>query len=96
MKAAAFPGETQELLLIAMNPLRQGNKYPEYWTYPSKLGTFRIFTISFRAFSPMPNSMEFHPGKSYYFISTATANSLYARKGGYCRERNMKVGKIKM
>ena len=96
MKAVVLQGETQELLLIAMNPLRQGCKYPEYWKHRSKPRHFRIFTISFRAFSPMPNSMEFHPGKSYYFISTATTNNLYARKGGYCRERNMKVGNIKM
>jgi hypothetical protein len=33
---------------------------------------FRFFTISFRSFSPMPNTLEFKAGQDYYFISTST------------------------
>jgi len=51
----------------------------------------RIFTISFRSFSPVPNTLEFHPGKSYYFISTSSADDLHRRVGGYCTNNNMKV-----
>jgi hypothetical protein len=32
----------------------------------------RFFTISFRSFSPMPNTLEFKAGQDYYFISTST------------------------
>eukprot|EP00090_Calanus_glacialis_P015893 TRINITY_DN25005_c0_g1_i4.p1 TRINITY_DN25005_c0_g1~~TRINITY_DN25005_c0_g1_i4.p1 ORF type:complete len:132 (-),score=20.67 TRINITY_DN25005_c0_g1_i4:75-470(-) len=39
----------------------------------------------------MPNSLEFHPGHSYYFISTSSANDLHRRNGGFCMENNMKV-----
>lgn len=59
-----------------------------YCTEPLKE---RIFTISFRSFSPMPNTLEFHPGKSYYFISTSSGDDLHRRVGGYCTNNNMKV-----
>jgi len=59
-----------------------------YCTEPLKE---RIFTISFRSFSPVPNTLEFHPGKSYYFISTSSADDLHRRVGGYCTNHNMKV-----
>jgi len=59
-----------------------------YCTEPLKE---RIFTISFRSFSPMPNTLEFHPGKSYYFISTSSDDDLHRRVGGYCTNNNMKV-----
>ena len=52
---------------------------------------FSVFTISFRSFSPKPNTVEFLPGRSYYFVSTASRHNLRARKGGYCLENNMKV-----
>lgn len=50
-----------------------------------------IFTISFRSFSPLPDSLEYHPGQSYYFISTAIPGNIHNREGGYCRTHNMKV-----
>ena len=51
----------------------------------------RLFTISFRSFSPKPNSIEFERGKSYYFISTSSPGNLRTRQGGYCVHNNMKV-----
>jgi len=51
----------------------------------------RLFTISFRSFSPKPNSVEFERGKSYYFISTSSPGDLRTRQGGYCVHNNMKV-----
>jgi len=51
----------------------------------------RLFTISFRSFSPKPNSIEFQRGKSYYFISTSSPGNLRTRQGGYCVHNNMKV-----
>jgi len=51
----------------------------------------RLFTISFRSFSPKPNSVEFERGKSYYFISTSSPGNLRTRQGGYCVHNNMKV-----
>ena len=39
----------------------------------------------------MPNTLEFHPGKSYYFISTSSGDDLHRRVGGYCTNNNMKV-----
>ena len=49
----------------------------------------RIFTLSFRSFSPLPNTLEFHPGQDYYFISQPD-------RGGeddhnYCSSNNMKI-----
>jgi len=51
----------------------------------------RLFTISFRSFSPKPNSIEFERGKSYYFISTSSPGNLRTKQGGYCVHNNMKV-----
>ena len=51
----------------------------------------RLFTISFRSFSPKPNSIEFQRGKSYYFISTSSPGDLRTKQGGYCVHNNMKV-----
>ena len=51
----------------------------------------RLFTISFRSFSPMPKSIEYERGKSYYFISTSSPGDLRTRQGGYCVHNNMKV-----
>ena len=51
----------------------------------------RLFTISFRSFSPMPKSIEYERGKSYYFISTSSPGNLRTRQGGYCTHNNMKV-----
>ena len=39
----------------------------------------------------MPNSLEFHPGPSYYFVSTSSLDNLQGRTGGFCTENNMKV-----
>lgn len=41
----------------------------------------RIFTLSFRSFSPVPNTLEFHPGQDYFFISGSD----------FCTSHNMKV-----
>ena len=54
----------------------------------------RLFTISFRSFSPKPNSVEFERGKSYYFISTSSPGDLRTRQGGYCVHNNMKVSLV--
>jgi len=51
----------------------------------------KVFTISFRSFSPMPGSIEFHPGKDYYFISTSSYGNLHNKEGGFCLHSNMKV-----
>jgi len=54
-------------------------------------GERQIYTISFRSFSPMPGSLEFEPGKDYYFISTSRPGMLNSLEGGYCAKNNMKV-----
>ena len=51
----------------------------------------RIFTISFRSFSPLPDSLEYHPGQSYYFISTASQGDIHRMVGGYCTRNHMKI-----
>ena len=51
----------------------------------------RIFTLSFRSFSPLPNTMEFHPGQDYYFISTASPGDIHRMVGGYCTRNHMKI-----
>jgi ephrin-B len=51
----------------------------------------KIFTLSFRSFSPMPNTMEFHPGQDYYFISTASPGDIHRMVGGYCTRNHMKI-----
>ena len=48
-------------------------------------------TITFRSFSPVPGGMEYKPGESYYFISTASKSDLYRRIGGRCSTNNMKA-----
>ncbi len=53
--------------------------------------TFKVFTISFRSFSPMPGGMTFRPGRDYYFISTSSREDLDQKSGGMCHENNMKV-----
>ena len=55
------------------------------------LSSFRIFTLSFRSFSPMPNTMEFQAGQDYFFISTSRPGDVMSREGGYCSSHNMKV-----
>ena len=47
--------------------------------------------MSFRSFSPMPNTLEFHPGQDYYFISTASPGDMHRMVGGYCTSHNMKM-----
>jgi len=51
----------------------------------------KIFTLSFRSFSPMPNTLEFHPGQDYYFISTASPGDIHRMVGGYCTRNHMKI-----
>uniref|UniRef100_A0A915HWA8 Ephrin RBD domain-containing protein n=1 Tax=Romanomermis culicivorax TaxID=13658 RepID=A0A915HWA8_ROMCU len=49
--------------------------------------------VVFRDFTPLPNLMEYRPGKSYYFISTSngTRNGLYNLDGGLCSKKNMRL-----
>ena len=49
------------------------------------------FTLTFRSFSPIPGSLEFHPGQDYYFITTSHPNNLHSKVGGRCASHNMKV-----
>merc|ERR1719461_1470774 len=67
------------------------NSKPRIIAYCTNPSSENIFTISFRSFSPMPNSLEYHPGKSYYFVSTSSGDNLHAKKGGYCLNNNMKI-----
>lgn len=39
----------------------------------------------------MPNTVEFQPGKDYYFISTSRPDDVLSRRGGFCSSHNMKV-----
>ena len=39
----------------------------------------------------MPNTLEFQPGRRYYFISTSWPGAVGGRRGGYCANYNMKV-----
>eukprot|EP00092_Neocalanus_flemingeri_P000327 GFUD01000349.1.p1 GENE.GFUD01000349.1~~GFUD01000349.1.p1 ORF type:complete len:269 (+),score=44.81 GFUD01000349.1:138-944(+) len=52
---------------------------------------FMYFTITFRSFSPSPMQMEFKPGQSYYFISTASERDIHRRVGGWCSSNKMKM-----
>lgn len=52
---------------------------------------FMYFTITFRSFSPSPQQMEFKPGHSYYFVSTAREDNLYSTEGGWCSSHNMRL-----
>ena len=49
------------------------------------------YPISFRSFSPMPNALEYKPGKDYHFISTSSKDDLHLRIGGMCLSNNMKL-----
>jgi len=57
-------------------------------TEPSKK---KVFTFSFRSFSPIPGGIEFLPGQDYYFISTSGPSDVQSRVGGFCQSHNMKV-----
>ena len=50
-----------------------------------------FFTLTFRAFSPIPGAFEFHPGQNYYFISTSSKSDLFRRVGGRCMSHHMKL-----
>jgi len=52
---------------------------------------FMYFTITFRSFSPSPQQMEFKPGESYFFMSTATEWNIHHKAGGYCVSDNMRM-----
>ncbi|VDP20152.1 unnamed protein product [Soboliphyme baturini] len=54
--------------------------------------------IVFREFTPLPNGLEFQPGRSYYFITTSdgTVEGVHNRRGGLCSERNMRLRVIMM
>ena len=66
----------------------QQNKIVAVCNSPYKL-TF--FTLTFRAFSPVPRAFEFHPGEDYYFISTSSKRNLYKHSGGRCASHNMRL-----
>merc|ERR1712110_1397258 len=69
-----------------INP--QQNKIVAVCNTPYQL-TF--FTLTFRAFSPVPGAFEFHPGENYYFISTSSKRNLYKHRGGRCATHNMRL-----
>ena len=69
-----------------INP--QQNKIVAVCNTPFKL-TF--FTLTFRAFSPVPGAFEFHSGEDYYFISTSSKRNLYKHSGGRCATHNMRL-----
>ena len=69
-----------------INP--QQNKIVAVCNTPYQL-TF--FTLTFRAFSPVPGAFEFHPGEIYYFISTSSKRNLYKHSGGRCATHNMRL-----
>lgn len=52
---------------------------------------YKLFTITFRAFSPLPSGLEFRPGKDYFFISTSSPEDVKQKSGGYCQTNNMRV-----
>lgn len=68
-----------------------GAENPRIIAYCTEPTMSNVFTISFRSFSPKPNTVEFSPGKSYYFISTASPDDLRSKRGGYCQHSHMKV-----
>jgi hypothetical protein len=49
------------------------------------------YPINFRSFTPMPNALEYKPGKDYHFISTSSKDDLHLRIGGMCLSNNMKI-----
>ena len=54
----------------------------------------RLFTLSFRSFSPLPNTLEFHPGQDYYFISrppSSSSSSSSQQIPDSCPSHNMKL-----
>jgi len=51
----------------------------------------RLFTLTFRTFSPSPTGLEFQAGKDYYFITTSGPGNIASKVGGRCRTHNMKV-----
>ena len=53
--------------------------------------TKRLFTITFRTFSPSPTGLEFQAGKDYYFITTSAPDDIEQKVGGRCQTHNMKV-----
>ena len=69
-----------------INP--QQNKIVAVCNTPYQL-TF--FTLTFRAFSPVPGAFEFHPGENYYFISTSSKRNLHKHRGGRCATHNMRL-----
>lgn len=50
-------------------------------------------SITFRDFSPLPNAVEFQPGRSYYVISTSdgTKEGIDNRRDGLCKTKHMKL-----
>lgn len=50
------------------------------------------YTLYISTFSPVPDALEFTPGRSYYFMSTSdgTLNGLNNLNGGSCKDHNMK------
>jgi len=70
---------------------RVSNPRPKIVAICDKPQSFKYFTITFRALSPMPGGMEFKPGQDYYFISTSNRQNMQKRAGGYCSSHNMKT-----
>merc|ERR1712083_711517 len=70
---------------------RVSNPRPKIVAICDKPQSFKYFTITFRALSPMPGGLEFKPGHDYYFISTSNRQNMQKRAGGYCSSHNMKT-----
>jgi len=64
---------------------------PRTIAYCTEPDSPRLFTLSFRSFSPLPRGIEYQPGRDYYFISTSSPDDLHLRVGGYCQTNNMKL-----
>ena len=70
---------------------RVSNPRPKIVAICNQPESFMYFTITFRSFTPTPGGLEFHPGKDYYFISTANQNDIHRRSRGWCSSHNMKM-----
>lgn len=49
--------------------------------------------LVFRQFTPVPGGLEYHPGRSYYFISTSNGSlsGMGQRRGGLCKTHNVRL-----
>lgn len=82
--SCAVLGPHPRIVAYCTQPYQRKYRHHRVNIFSSKSKYFplsRIFTLSFRSFSPVPNTLEFHPGQDYFFISGSD----------YCTSHNMKV-----